>query len=137
MLSAVVGVFIGAWSWPAFSVVIGIFRGMPIQFAGSRQTIHLAELSKKYNFDDMNFIVRLDGEKIYGSPELLGCDSWRPCGEVLVWDDSGRVVALKVIGKTIFAYNVEKGRELGKGELASYKFSLPDYEERLLKDLDE
>jgi hypothetical protein len=39
-----------------------------------------------------------------------------------VWDETGRVVMLELMGKHVFAYDAEKKRDLVKGELKQYKF---------------
>jgi hypothetical protein len=135
IIGVMAGVFLVAVLWNAGALAADIFRGINVQTIDSKMG-HRAELLKKHNLADMNFIVRMDGRKIFESPDLAGC-SQNACREFLLFDDNGEVIVLNVVGKNIFAYDAKHDRELGKGELARYKFSMPGYEQNLLRDIDQ
>jgi hypothetical protein len=43
--------------------------------------------------------------------------------ETLLWDKSGKVVVLEVLGIWVFAYDAESKRKVGPEELNKYEFS--------------
>jgi hypothetical protein len=59
--------------------------------------------------------------------------------ETLVWDKSGHIVVLELMGKRVFAYDAVNKRRLGKGELSKYQlYPMPsDYVYVELKDIDQ
>ena len=131
------GIAFGLLAMPAYRVVTGIFGGRTIQTIWSSSG-HRAILYKQHNLADINFKVGVDGETVYVSSDVMPF----PDGmyrETLVWDKTGRVVVLELMGKRVFAYDAIEKRKLDKGELASYTLypSTSEYVYTNLKDIDE
>ncbi|MCA1618104.1 MAG: hypothetical protein LC795_02075 [Acidobacteria bacterium] len=129
---------VGMMATPAYGIFSGVFWGKNIQTLESPNGEHRAVLLKKFNLADINFIVKVDGERVYYSPDLMGFpDRWYR--ETLVWDKTGRVVVLELMGKRVFAYDTQTKRELQKGELNQYQlWPMPsDHNYADLKDIDE
>jgi|SRR5215204_1118904 len=123
---------------PTYGVFSGIFWGRNIQTVDAPNDEHRAVLLKKFNLADINFIVKVNGEHVYVSPDLMGFpDRWYR--ETLVWDKTGRVVMLELMGKRVFAYDTQTKKRLQKGELNQYQFwPMPsDQNYADLKDIDE
>ena len=81
----------------------------------------MAKLLKKHNLGDINFIVKVDGERVYESSDLMPFPD-HVYRETLLWDKTDTVVVLELMGKRVFAYNADEKREVVKGELANYEF---------------
>ena len=131
-------ILIGLGAMPVYGVVSGILWGETVQSLPSQDESHTATLLKKYNLADINFIVKVDGKRVYVSSDLMSFpDHWYR--ETLLWDESGKVVVLELMGKRVFAYDVEAKRRLEKGDLSHYKlFPMPsDQNYAPIKDLDE
>jgi hypothetical protein len=139
---AVVGcpacLIIGLITMPVYRVASSILWGQNIQALQSPENGHRATLLKKYNLADINFIVKVDGERVYESPDLMPFTD-RSYRETLVWDKTGRIVVLELMGKRVFAYDTQTKRRLQKGELNQYTlYPMPsDYVYVDLKDIDE
>lgn len=133
-----VGIFTGLLINPFYQIAASITIGRSIQPLYSPSRNHKAVLLRKHNLADFNFIVKVDGDKVYQSPDLCGGGdhSFR---ETLVWDKTGQVVILELMGKRVFAYDAVNKRNLEKGELNQYEFSpMPgDYFCIYLRDIDE
>lgn len=111
---------LGLIAMPAYGVFSGLMWGKNVQTLDAPGGAHRAVLLKKYNLADINFIVQVDGERVYRSPDYMPFpDRWYR--EALVWDKTGRVVLLELMGKRVFAYDTQNKRELRKGELAQYE----------------
>jgi hypothetical protein len=116
---------LGMIALPAYGVVIGVLWGRNVQTLRAPETNHSASLLKKYNLADINFIVEVDGERVYRSPDYMPFVD-RAYRETLVWDRTGRVVVLELMGKRVFAYDAVARRPLGRGELSQYQlFPMP------------
>ena len=115
------GCFIlGMITFPAYGVVSGILWGRNVQTIKSPSGEHRAVLLKKNNLADINFIVKVDGERVFVSPDYMSFpDHWYR--ETLVWDKTGKVVVLELMGKRVFAYDAQSRRALQKGEVNQYK----------------
>ena len=122
---------------PTYGIVSGLW-GRNIQTLESPAGDHRVSLLKKHNLADINFIVKVDGVRVYESPDLMPFPD-RLYRETLVWDKTGKIVVLELMGKRVFAYDVVNKRRLGKGELAQYQlYPVPsDYVYVNLKDIDE
>lgn len=129
---------LGMLAMPVYRVVSGIFWGQNIQNLNAPEGRHRASLLKRFNLADINFIVKVDGERVYESADLIPFTD-RSYRETLVWDKTGKIVVLELMGKRVFAYNVVNRKRLGKGELSQYKlYPMPtDYVYTDLKDIDE
>lgn len=114
----------GLQLFPFYQYINLIFWEHSLQSVKSGQTEHTATLSKKNNLADINFVVKVDNKKIYESADYVPY----PAGfyqEHLVWDVTGKVVVLKLLGKRVFAYDAIEQQSIKKGELKNYNF-LPD-----------
>lgn len=138
LICLTIGVFIGLIAVPFYQIATSLFGGRHIQTLVSPNGKHSAVLLRKHNLVDTNFIVKVDGHRIYESPDLAGFSD-NLYRETLVWDKTGRIVVLELMGKRIFAYDAVKERMLGKGELQQYElYPMPnDYFYVYLKDIDE
>lgn len=105
---------------PMYGAVSGLLWGKTIREAEAPRGPHSAKLLKKFNLADINFIMTVDGERVFRSGDLMGLSdgSYR---ETLMWDETGRVVVLELMGKRVFAYDTVEKRPLRKGELSQYK----------------
>lgn len=117
-----IGISIGLLFYPFYKVASGIFIGRHLQTLSAPETNHTATLLKKHNLADINFIVKVDGIKVYTSPDYIGFPD-HLYRETLVWDKSGKIVLLELMGKRVFGYNAEEKREITKSELGNYVFS--------------
>lgn len=120
----VVGIFLGfalcTIAFPVYNFVTSFFYGTEIQRLRSGIG-HSALLYKKGIIVDINFVVTVDGKQVYVSPDYAAFQD-RLYRETLVWDKTGQIVVLELMGKRVFAYNARERRELQKGELSKYKF---------------
>ena len=124
---------------PVYGFVSATFlSGESMQTLYSPDGTHRATLLRKYNLADFNFIVKIDGQRVYESPDLIPFSD-RSYRETLVWDKNSKIVVLELMGKKVFAYDVANKRRLGKGELQQYRlYPLPtDNVYVVLKDIDE
>lgn len=131
------GIGFGIIAMPVYRVVTGIIGGRTVQTISSPNG-NQAVLYKKHNLADVNFKVAVGGETVYVSPDLMPF----PDGmyrETLVWDETGRVVVLELMGKRVFAYDIVEKRKLVKGELSQYKLypTTNEYVYVYLKDIDD
>lgn len=134
----IAGVIITLLSIPVYWLFSSLTVGRPIQTLRSPNDRHTAVLRRKHNLADFNFIVEINGRTVYISPDLCGAGD-RSLRESLVWDKSGQVVVLELMGKRVFAYNATDGEVLGKGQLVGREFH-PAPEDNfctLLRDIDE
>ncbi len=129
---------LGMITLPAYGVVSGILWGKNVQTLESPDGVHRAVMLKKYNLADMNFIVKVDGARVYESTDLMSFPD-HLYRETLVWDETGRVVVLELMGKRVFAYDTQAKRRLQKGELSQYKlWPMPsDQNYAEIRDIDE
>ncbi len=116
-----IGIFIGLLSYPFYQIISGITIGRHLETLYAPETNHNATLLKKLNLADINFIVKVDGVKVYTSPDYMGFPD-HLYRENLVWDKSGKIVVLELMGKRTFGYNAEEKREITKNELEKYVF---------------
>jgi hypothetical protein len=132
-----VGIVLGLIAMPTYRVVSSVFGGRTVQTVWS-DSGHRAVLYKQYSLMNINFKVEVEGQVVYISPDVLNF----PDGmyrETLVWDETGRIVVLELMGKRVFAYDAVEKRKLGKGELSQYKLypTASDYVLEELRDIDE
>lgn len=133
-----IGVAITMGLIPVYRIVSSITFGRHIQTVMSANETHSAVLLRKHNLADFNFIVEVDGLRVYTSPDLCG-GADHEYRETLVWDKSGQTVVLELMGKRVFAYNANDKVSLGRGQLEEYEFHpMPnDLDCAYLKDIDE
>ncbi len=119
VLAYVICFTIGLGFMPVYSFVSGIFGGRTVRVADAPNGLHTAKLRKKVNLADINFILTVDGQEVYRSNDLatLTNGSYR---EMLMWDETGRLVVVELMGKRVFAYDIIERRPLRKGELGQY-----------------
>lgn len=133
-----IGILIGLISVPVYKIGTSILGGRHIQTLVSPDGKRSAVLLRRNNLADFNFIVNVDGNRVYESSDLQGLPD-NLYRETLVWDKTGKIVVLELMGKRVFAYDAEQQRILGKGELRQYEFyPMPnDYFYVYLEDIDE
>ena len=138
LICLIIGVLIGLVCVPVYKFGTSICCGRHIQTLVSPNEKHSADLLRKHNLADFNFIVKVDGNRVFESSDLAGFPD-NLYRETLVWDKTGRIVVLELMGKRIFAYDTQEERSLGKGELRQYElYPMPDdYFYVYLKDIDE
>ena len=127
-----VDIALGVIVMPAYKIATNIFGGRTLQTVWS-DSGHHAFLNKQYSLMNINFKVGVDGEIVYISPDVINF----PDGmyrETLIWDETGRIVVLELMGKRVFAYDAVEKRKLGKGELSQYKL-YPTTSENVLEEL--
>jgi len=93
-----------------------VFFGIHVQSSISPTGTYSADLWIKPNLADFNFVVKVDGKRVYISPDHCRNDY----DEKLVWGRSGEQVTLVLKGRRVFAYNARTKTPLGKGELADF-----------------
>ena len=122
LTTLLIGLFIGILLLPAHSAVSYLFFGRSIQTLYANGTEHRAELRRSFELSDFNFIVEVDGERVYRSG-----DHWpmpdHVYRETLIWDKTGNVVVLEMLGEWVFAYDAESKKKVGPEELKKYEFS--------------
>ena len=82
----------------------------------TRDRSHRAVLIRSDVFVDRNYIVKVDGQRVYVSPDFAPRHDL-PYRETLLWDRTGRVVLLEIAGHRLFGYDVSRGRALTTSEL--------------------
>ena len=105
-----------------FLTSIGFFSSRQIQRLESPNRTDVATLHKINGSGDLNFIVKLNGVQIYRSPDY-GAFTDHQYRETLLWDKTGEVLVLELMGKRVFAFNVKDNKILQKGELSRYILS--------------
>lgn len=73
---------------------------------------------------DLNFIVKVNGRKVYSSPDFAP-DTRIDFKERIVWDKSGTVIILEVAGKRLFGYDIKIQKPLSDKDLLSIEYA-PD-----------
>jgi len=95
------------------------WSGRTVQKLCSVSHQQCAEL-ERWDFFDLNFRVKLNGKKLFMTPDFMPDDTL-PFRETLVWDDSGKILLLEIAGRRIFGYDTEAGRRLTNNELLAVK----------------
>lgn len=85
---------------------------------------HSAKLIRK-QLIDVNFIVKVDGAAVYGSPDFRPVHA--DFREQLIWDTNSVAVVLEVAGRRIFGYHAGEKRPLKESEL--HRIHLTPFEE--------
>jgi hypothetical protein len=117
-----IGIFIGLLIVPFYETSASLVGGKPIQTLYAPNTNHTAVLLRKHKLADINFVVKVDGQRVYLSSDYYGLPD-HLYRETLVWDKTGRIVVFELMGKRVFAYDAEEKREIGKNELSKYELS--------------
>jgi hypothetical protein len=86
--------------------------------------LHAAKLSRMQAID-VNFIVSIDGSRVYWSPDFAPVRA--DFREQLIWDTNSEAVVLEVAGRRIFGYHIIAKRQLTDAELS--KIELTPFEE--------
>ena len=82
---------------------------------------HVAALYKKNNLGDSNFIVKIDGNTVFVSSDYATFPDGQ-YRETLLWDKTGRVLVLELMGKRVFAIESDTGKKLKGSELLGIEF---------------
>ena len=125
-LVALLGVGLYGFSqiWRAF----GVKDYRVVQILESADGRHTAQLIRKHSFLELNFIVHLNDEKIYTTPDFRP-NNKVPFRETLAWDESGRYLVFEVGGERLFGYNIQKKQSVSYKELMVLKVRYPKFEE--------
>ena len=129
---------LGLLSYPVYQFISDTGPGRKLQTVETRDDKHTAKLYKKHNLADINFIVTVDGERVYKSSDYNGFYDGQ-YRETLLWDTTGTIVALELMGKRVFAYNADTKQAINGAELQQYKLFplLSDVTYAELKGIDE
>ena len=98
-----------------------IFPIRTVQILYSPECKHKAVL-KRLDGIDLVFFVIVDSRKVYASPDFAPKRTV-DFEERLVWDKSGTVVVLEVIGRRLFGYDTKRGKPLSDSELLSIEYA--------------
>lgn len=115
------GITIGGIAYPIYSIGEYFITGRVIQTLESHETKHSAQLIRFFGVADYNLGVKVDGRDVYRSGDMVGFKD-HTLRETLLWDKTGKVVLLEMMGRRVFAYDAEKRRGLSASELDGYEF---------------
>lgn len=103
-----------------FNKAFGIHDQRVVQILDSADGSTRAELVRRYALFDLNFMVFVNGQKIYTSPDFDGTYkiAYR---ETICWDTSGKDLVLEIAGRRLFGYNLATKRRLTDRELLALK----------------
>jgi hypothetical protein len=87
------------------SARFGVQDQRVVQILRSPNGKHEAQLTWRYAFLDLNFLIDLNGERIYTSPDF-DPQYILPFRETLLWDESGRYLIFEVNGQRLWGYDV-------------------------------
>lgn len=93
-----------------------------VQILKSPTEKHEAQLIWRYAFLDLNFVIELDGNRIYTSPDFRP-NYTIPFRETLLWDESGRYLVFEVNGQRLWGYDVFKRKPLTPAELRAVRIA--------------
>jgi hypothetical protein len=91
-----------------------------VQIIKSPKEKHEAQLIRRYAFLDLNFVIELDGKRIYTSPDFRP-NYTIPFRETLLWDESGHYLVFEVNWQRLWGYNVFNRKPLTPAELRTVK----------------
>lgn len=107
-----------------FQRAFGVKDQRVVQILESQDRALRAELIRKYEFLDLNFILRLNGETIYTSPDFR--QSYKiPFRETILWDTTGKNLIFEVGGHRLFGYDVIAHKKLSDKQLLSLRIRTP------------
>jgi len=104
--------------WHLFGFIYIVFFMFPVrtvQTLYSPDGKHKAVL-KRMDSIDLNFTVKVDGTKVYTSPDFAP-NKKVDFQERLVWDKTGTVVVLDVTGRRLFGFDIKNQKSLSDTEL--------------------
>lgn len=122
ILIIVIAVFV--LSYPLLAVLFLKFFVFPtrtIQILRSPDYKHKVVL-RRMDGIDLVFFVKVDGQKVYSSPDFAP-NRKVDFRERLVWDKTGAVVVLEVMGRRLFGFDVKGQRPLSDLELLSVEYA--------------
>jgi hypothetical protein len=105
---------------PVLYISNEVLFGTPIQTLYSKN--HSASLRRNFGIIDYSVSVNVDGKEVYSSGDIWGI-SERELRLTLIWDKTGRVVALERMGKIVLAYDANNQKEMKLNELNGYCLS--------------
>ena len=118
----------GAYQVVQFQRAFGVKDQRVVQILESSDSQIKAELIRRYAFLDLNFIIKLNGEKIFTSPDFK--QTYKiPFRETILWDKTGKNLIFEIGGHRLFAYNVAMKRQLSDKELLSLQVQNPKPED--------
>jgi len=110
--------------WHLFCFIYIVFFVFPVrtvQTLYSPEGKHKAVLKRMDSFD-LNFTVKVDGKKVYLSPDFAP-NKKVDFQERLVWDKTGTVVVLDVTGRRLFGFDVKNQKSLSDSELMLVEYA--------------
>jgi hypothetical protein len=110
----------GAYMLYGFKRAFGVQDQRVVQILRSPNGKHEAQLTWRYAFLDLNFLIDLNGERIYTSPDF-DPQYILPFRETLLWDESGRYLIFEVNGQRLWGYDVFNKKPLTPAELRTIK----------------
>jgi hypothetical protein len=109
---------LGAYQFVQFLKVVGVKDNRVVQILESPDGQLKAQLIRKYDFLDLNFIIELNGDKIYRSEDFRP-NYTIPFRETILWDKTGKNLIFEIDGYRLFGYSVTEKRRLSEKELLS------------------
>lgn len=110
--------------WNLFCFISLVFFAFPtrtVQTLYSPDGKHRAVL-KRMDAIDLNFTVKVDGKKVYSSPDFAP-NKRVDFQERLVWDKTGTVVVLDVTGRRLFGFDIKSQKSLSDSELMLVEYA--------------
>ena len=114
----------GAFQFVQFQKAFGVKDNRVVQILESPDGQLKAQLIRRYDFLDLNFIIELNGDKIYRSEDFRP-NYTIPFRETILWDKNGKNLIFEIDGHRLFGYNVTEKRRLSNRELLSLQVQNP------------
>lgn len=118
---AVGSIVLAAVGWFGVQAARYFFFGLPIETVVSRESGNVAVLREHFGIIDYNLSIDVNGRSVYRSGDIQGF-SPSQLRATLVWDKTGRVVILEMMGKPRFAYDAVTNQQIERGGLAGLEF---------------
>ncbi len=128
--SAIVGLIFayGVFQIVQFQRAFGVKDQRVVQILESSDGRLRAKLIRKHAFLDLNFIIQLNGENIFRSPDFKPNDKI-PFREAILWDRTGKNLIFEVAGHRLFGYSLIGKRKLSDKELLALEVQNPKPED--------
>lgn len=95
--------------------------GTPVQTVRSTESGNVAVLREHFGIIDYNISVEVNGTSVYRSGDIQGISPTQLRG-TLIWDKTGQVVVLELMGRPAFAYDAANNRNVGKSFIKELDF---------------
>ncbi len=127
---AIVTIVAGAiLAFAAFQIIsfrraFGVKDQRVVQILASSDGRTRAELIHRHALFDLNFIIQLNGAKIFTSPDFKP-NNTIPFRETILWDKAGKNLIFEVGGHRLFGYNLTAKRQLSDQQLLALEVQNP------------